>query len=73
MDFPPTWTVLTSDEYETATPSITGDVSMEICAQLRLSGRILDNFRVSLGGTKILEYEVTWVSSSPSPSSRAGA
>jgi hypothetical protein len=53
MDFPPVWTVLTSEEYETAT----GDVSMEICAQLRPSGRILDNFRVSLGGSKILEYE----------------
>jgi hypothetical protein len=57
MDFPPVWTVLTSEEYETATPRITGDVSMEICAQLRPSGRILDNFRVSHGGTKILEYE----------------
>jgi hypothetical protein len=57
MDFPPAWTVLTSEEYETATPRITGDVSMEICAQLRPSGRILDNFRVSLGGSKILEYE----------------
>jgi hypothetical protein len=30
---------------------------MEICAQLRPSGRILDNFRDALGGTKILEYE----------------
>ena len=57
MDFPPAWTVLTSEEYETATPRITGDVSMEICAQLRPSGRILDNFRVTLGGSKILEYE----------------
>jgi len=57
MDFPPAWTVLTSEEDETATPRITGDVSMEICAQLRPSGRILDNFRVSLGGSKILEYE----------------
>jgi hypothetical protein len=43
MDFPPEWTVLTTDEYETATPRITGDVTMEICAQLRPSGRILEN------------------------------
>jgi hypothetical protein len=42
MDFPPDWTVLTTDEYETATPRIT----IEICAQLRPSRRILDNFRV---------------------------
>jgi hypothetical protein len=51
------WTVLTTDEYETATPRITGDVTKEICAQLRPSGRILNNFRVALGGIKILEYK----------------
>jgi hypothetical protein len=57
MDFPPAWTVLTTDEYKTATPRITGNFTMEICAQLRPTGRILDNIRVALGGTKILEYE----------------
>jgi hypothetical protein len=42
VSFPPVWTVLTTDEYETATPRITGDVTMEIfCAQLRLDPRQL--------------------------------
>jgi hypothetical protein len=45
MDFPPAWTVLTIDDYESATPRI------------RPPGRILDNFRVALGGSKILAYE----------------
>ncbi len=70
MDFPAVWTVLATDKYETATPRIMGDGTMEICAQLRPSGRILDNFRVAIGGTKILKYGRTWGSSSPSPSAR---
>jgi hypothetical protein len=57
MDFPPEWTILHAQEYETATPRITGDITLQICAQLRPSGRILDHFRVALGGTRILDYE----------------
>ena len=57
MDFPPIWIVLPAEEYETATPRITGEVTMELCAQLRPSGRILDHFRVALGGSRILEFE----------------
>jgi hypothetical protein len=56
MDFPHDWTVLAAEELETATPRVTGDVTIEVMAQLRPSGRILDNFRVALAGSKALEF-----------------
>ncbi len=46
---------------------ITGDLTMEICVQLRPSGRNLDNFRVALGGSKILAYEADLGQLSPIP------
>jgi len=42
MDFPHDWTVLAAEEFEIATPQVNGDVTMEVFAQLRPSGRILD-------------------------------
>ncbi len=48
MDFPHDWTVLEAEELETALPRVNGDFTMEVMAQLRPSGRILDNFRVAL-------------------------
>ncbi len=47
MDFPHDWVVLAAEEFETAAPRVNGDVTMEVLAQLRPSGRILDNFRQS--------------------------
>jgi hypothetical protein len=45
---PPARTVLATDEYETARPRITGDVTMPVASRTGF-------FRVALGGTKILE------------------
>jgi hypothetical protein len=42
---------------ETAAPRVNGDVTMEVLAQLRPSGRILDNFRVALAGSKALDFD----------------
>ena len=44
-------------EFEIATPRIEGDFTFELLAQLRPSGRILDNFRVSIGGNRALEND----------------
>ena len=53
MDFPHDWVVLAAEEFETAAPRVNGDVTMEVLAQLRPSGRILDNFRVALASMLI--------------------
>ena len=57
MDFPHDWVVLAAEEFETAAPRVNGDVTMEVLAQLRPSGRILDNFRVALAGSKALDFD----------------
>jgi hypothetical protein len=57
MDFPHDWAVLAAEEFETAVPRVNGDVTMEVLAQLRPSGRILDNFRVALAGSKALDFD----------------
>jgi hypothetical protein len=57
MDFPHDWTVLAAEEFETAAPRVNGDMTMEVLAQLRPSGRILDNFRVALAGSKALNFD----------------
>jgi len=58
MEFPADWTVLPKADFELASPRIAGDLTMELHAELRPSGRILDAFRISLAGTKILAIEV---------------
>ena len=57
MEFPHDWAVLPMGEFEKATPRIEGDFTFELLAQLRPSGRILDNFRVSIGGNRVLEID----------------
>ena len=58
MEFPPTWLVLPEGEFESATPRIDGQATMELLAQVRHTGRILGNFRVSLGGVDRLKVDV---------------
>jgi hypothetical protein len=65
MDFPHDWAVLAAEEFETATPRVNGDVTMEVLAQLRPSGRILDNFRVALAGSKALDFDADLLSLIP--------
>jgi hypothetical protein len=50
MDFPSTWVVLQLDQFDTALPDIQGDITVELLAHLRSTGRALDHFRFSLNG-----------------------
>jgi hypothetical protein len=58
MEFPPQWTILTDDIFETATPRIDSSSTMELLAQVRHTGRILGNFGVALGGEARLKVDV---------------
>jgi hypothetical protein len=65
MNFPHDWVVLAAEEFETAAPRVNGGVTMEVLAQLRPSGRILDNFRVALVGSKALDFDAVLFSLIP--------
>ncbi len=55
MEFPPTsWEALEDDDFSTAAPRGSGQATMELLAQVRPNGRIVDHFRVSLGGNALL-------------------
>ena len=58
MEFPPeTWFVFPAENFCTAGPRIHGDYTAELMAQARPNGRVLDHWRLALGGTKPLEAE----------------
>jgi hypothetical protein len=59
MEFPADWTVLPKDSFDLAVPRIEGLLTMELHAELMPSGRDLDAFRVSVGGTKLLSVETS--------------
>ena len=55
MEFPGIWDIFPMADYTTATPRAPGQLGMEIHAQVRANGRILDHYRISLGGSRILD------------------
>jgi hypothetical protein len=55
MDFPADWVINNMEEYNTAGSGYQGDVTVELLAQLRKNGRILDGFRFTLDGASPLE------------------
>ena len=56
MEFPPTgWEIFGAEDFETAAPRVAGDAVMELMAQIRPNGRVMDHWRVAIGGAKILE------------------
>ena len=55
MDFPPDWEVMGAEDFTTAGPRNAGPCGMELLAQVRPNGRILDHYRVTLGGSRILD------------------
>jgi hypothetical protein len=65
MDFPPEWIVLQMEEYNTATPDYQEDFTVELLAQLRSTGRILDNFRFALDSALPLDATVDLASIIP--------
>jgi hypothetical protein len=61
MEFPPDWNVDPLDDFDIAVATLadSGDaVAIELLAQLRPTGRILDNFRFSVNGHEILDVEL---------------
>jgi hypothetical protein len=56
MEFPSEdWVFNDLDEFDTAPTNVKGDYTLEIYAQLRPTGRMLDHYRAVLGGSKHLE------------------
>jgi hypothetical protein len=61
MEFPPDWQVEPWDDFDVAVASLAtsgNDLAVELLAQLRPTGRILDNFRLSVNGSEILYAEL---------------
>ncbi len=61
MEFPPDWVVSPMEDFEAYAPpvqSTASDYVMELLAQLRPSGRILDHFRIALDGSAALSKEL---------------
>jgi hypothetical protein len=58
MEFPLDWKVSEAAEFDVTTPTSPGAVSVELFAQLRNTGRILDGFRFAIDGASPLEVNV---------------
>jgi hypothetical protein len=50
MEFPPEWNVFTLEDYEAAAARTQGASGMELMAQMRPNGLLLDHVRVATGG-----------------------
>ena len=56
MDFPPSeWDVFPVEDYSLAVPRDPGELGAELAVQVRANGRIQDHYRLSLGGSKVVE------------------
>jgi len=58
MEYPPRWDVLPDADFEVAVPRDPGHLGVELMAQVRMTGRIQDHFRLVLGGDQLLEFNV---------------
>jgi hypothetical protein len=67
MEFPTNWVVFSLPNYDTESPTVTSDFTVELFAQLRNTGRILDRFRLALDGAKALEAYVDLDKILPTP------
>jgi hypothetical protein len=54
MEFPPEWDVFPADVFDTAAPRDPGDLGVELMAQIRDNGRILDHHKLVLGGAELI-------------------
>jgi hypothetical protein len=59
MDFPVQWDFFPSEDFSTAVPRNPGELGVEVLAQARPNGRVLDHFRVTLGGSRILDINTS--------------
>ncbi len=56
MDFPPSeWEIFPANAFELAEPRDPGEHGVEVMVQVRNNGRILDHFRLAVGGSGMLE------------------
>jgi hypothetical protein len=56
MEFPPeVWDVFPGEDFNSAAPHAAGALNMELLVQARPNGRMLDHYRVSLSGSRILD------------------
>jgi len=58
MEYPPAWDVLPEADFELAVPRDPGRLGVELMAQVRMSGRIQDHFRLVVGGDELLEFNI---------------
>jgi hypothetical protein len=71
MEFPPDWDIGPMEDFEVACAALaeSGEpLLVQLLAQLRPTGRILDNFWLAVGGTQILDLEVDLGHIIPAPS-----
>ena len=59
MEFPPEWVIMPREDFEIAAPRDPGSLGMELLAQIRPSGRVMDHFRIVLGGFSRVEAVFT--------------
>jgi hypothetical protein len=63
MEFPPDWRVDNMEDFDIAVATLAGSddaVAVELLAQLRPNGWILDNFRLVANGSQILDMELAF-------------
>ena len=59
MEFPPdNYFIFPAEHFENAMPRINSDYTVEILAQVRPNGCVMDHWQAVLGGSKALEAEV---------------
>jgi hypothetical protein len=67
MQFPHLWDILPAADFSTALPRAAGELGAEVIAQVRPNGRILDHFRVTLGGSRIVEVRASMAAMALAP------
>ena len=63
MDFPPDWKVDDMEDFDVAVATLAesdDSVAVELLAQLRPNGRVLDNFRFAVNSSQILDVELSF-------------
>jgi hypothetical protein len=55
MEFPAKWECFEAEQFSSAQPRSAGELGMELLVQVRPNGRMLDHFRIALGGSRVLD------------------
>jgi hypothetical protein len=53
------WSVLPLEDYNLARPAEPGELGVELLVHARANGRILDHFRIAVGGSRIIDVTTT--------------